>query len=94
MHMENAQQGESAASEAEDGATSNGCTLFDKWSKSDNSSILNKITPSNTGGGTTFQSVLGISSLEISMKNRHAKNGDSYPFHHTSLDTSDMVIKP
>jgi len=36
---------------------------------------------------SVFQNMLGISSVDLSLKNRHSRTGDSYPFVGTPLDT-------
>jgi hypothetical protein len=80
LKMENAQQ--------ENQLAPTRCTLYDSWLKSDNDSIVMKNSGSNTGGGSSFQSILGVSSLQIAMRNTHFEVGDSYPFINTHYDTS------
>ena len=71
------------------------CTLFESWFKkeSKNSSVYHGPNQSPTltqsVDGSPFQSILGISSLEVAVKNEY--KGDFYPFTRTHYDTQDQV---
>lgn len=79
LKMENAQQ------QNQEQDTS--CSLFDLWF---NSSMSTKNDTSiGVVDGSPFQSIFGISSLEVAMKNHYP--GDSYPFTKTHYDTEDQV---
>ena len=41
---------------------------------------------------SVFQNILGISSLDISIKNRHSASGDIYPYVSSKMDTADKAI--
>ena len=41
-----------------------------------------------SSGSSAFQNVLGISSLEVTLKNRHSAIGDGYPYIASPLDNS------
>ena len=87
LEMENAQQNELDRPR---------CTLFNTWADSDpsldphhnNHSHISH-SSSISVDGSPFQSILGISSLEVAMKNDY--HGDSYPFIKTHYDTQDQV---
>lgn len=78
-HMENAQQ-----ASGQNDPDPHYCTLFDTWF---NSSFNND--PRNVDG-SPFQSILGISSLEVAMKNHNAAT-DLYPFTKSDWDTKSHV---
>jgi len=77
----------------EDKLNNSRCTLYDTlFSSATTSSDHNN---SSTGcisvDGSPFQSILGISSLEVAMKNDY--QGDAYPFTKTHFDTQHHVEK-
>lgn len=73
------------------------CILYDKWLEKN----VDRPNPETDFRGYTdpdhfklsasgisiFQSMFGVSSLELSLKNRHVSQGDAYPYAHTLLDT-------
>ena len=62
------------------------CTLLDTWLSSDSpSGSVHNSSHSISVDGSPFQSILGISSLEVAMKNDY--HGDAYPFIKTHHDT-------
>jgi len=76
--MENAQQ--------EDQVNPQRCTLFNYWtnhSKEKDSWLMNSVD------GSPFQSILGISTLELTMKNHF--HGEVYPFSNSHYDTKAQV---
>jgi hypothetical protein len=75
------------------------CILYDEWleensdrpSETPDSDFRGYTDPEHyklsASGVSVFQSMFGISSLELSLKNRHVTQGDAYPYAHTLLDT-------
>ena len=73
------------------------CILYDKWleENSDRPTPETEFRGYNdpdqfrltASGVSIFQSMFGVSSLELTLKNRHVTQGDAYPFAHTLLDT-------
>ncbi len=63
------------------------CSLFKTWLNT--SSFLANNSTYESVDGNPFQSILGISSLELAMKNNY--QGDYYPFIKTHYDTEDQV---
>ena len=76
LEMENAQQNDFDAQP---------CTLYNTWfNQSQNDTMW-----SNSVDGSPFQSFLGISSLQVAMRNDY--QGDFYPYFNTNFDTKSQV---
>ena len=41
-----------------------------------------------SSGSSAFENVLGISSIDVTLKNRHSATGDGYPYASSPLDNS------
>ena len=41
-----------------------------------------------SSGASAFENVLGISSLDVTLKNRHSATGDGYPYAASPLDNA------
>ena len=41
-----------------------------------------------SSGSSSFENILGISTIDITVKNRHSATGDGYPFEASSLDNN------
>ena len=41
-----------------------------------------------SSGASAFENVLGISSIDVTLKNRHSATGDGYPYAASPLDNS------
>ena len=78
--IENAQQ--------ENQLNPNSCTLFDTWFNSSSSTNSTNVLAS-IDGSPAFQSILGISSIEVAMKNDY--RGDAYPYINTKYDVEEHV---
>lgn len=78
LNMENAQQNNQLNDKP--------CTLFNSWfNQTQNDTEL----WSNSVDGSPFQSFLGISSLQVAMRNNY--QGDFYPYFNTNFDTKSQV---
>ena len=40
-----------------------------------------------SSGASSFESILGIPSIDLTVKNRHSATGDGYPYESSILDT-------
>ena len=75
LQMENAQQADQTDAKP--------CTLYQWFNQSQNDSFSNSVD------GSPFQSILGISSLQVAMRNDY--QGDIYPYFNTNFDTKSQV---
>ena len=44
-----------------------------------------------SSGSSSFENILGISTIDITVKNRHSATGDGYPFEASSHDNNKNV---
>ena len=65
----------------------NPCLLDDKWILR-YSTIFVGQRLAFSSGASSFENILGISSIDITVKNRHSATGDGYPYEASSLDNA------
>ena len=41
-----------------------------------------------SSGASSFENILGISSIDVTVKNRHSATGDGYPYEASSMDNA------